>query len=72
MNNQNKNQIVAASRIQSYWREFRACKILDDFNHFNLDVKGNKISFDDFTKLMMDKEIVNIAGNLIIAIQSRL
>ena len=72
MNNQNKDKIVAASRIQSYWREFRACKILDNFNRFNLEGKGDSISFDDFTKLMMDKEIVNIAGNLIIAIQSRL
>ncbi len=74
MNNKiyNKNEIVATSRIQSRWREFKVIKLLKKFSAFDLNAKGNDKSFDDFTKIMIDKDIVNIAGELIYAIQARL
>ena len=74
MNNNihNRNEVVAASRIQSRWREYKVIKLLKKFSAFNLNDKGNDKSFDDFTKIMVDKDIVHIAGELIYALQARL
>lgn len=74
MNNNlyDKNKVIATSRIQSRWREFKVIKLLKQFSAFNLNAKGETRSFDDFTKIMVDKDIVNIAGELIYALQARL
>jgi hypothetical protein len=68
----NNKKIIAASRIQSFWREHKALSLLKIFIDFHLEEHSDSVSFDDFTKFMMDKNVVNVAGELIYAIQARL
>ena len=62
-NKMNKN--IAVIKIQRYWRSYQLVKFLKKFNKFNLKEKSLKLSFDDFTKLLINKEILKVTGYLI-------
>jgi hypothetical protein len=56
-------------KIQKTWRLFKAKSYLKIFNKYDLKKQSETISFDDFTKLMLNKELMNITGYLIFYIQ---
>jgi hypothetical protein len=56
-------------RIQRYWRLYQAIKYFKKFNDYKLDKKSETLQFDDFTKIMLNKELTDITAYLIYYIQ---
>jgi len=59
------NKNIAVIKIQRYWRSYQLVKFLKKFNKFNLKEKSLTLSFDNFTRLLLNKEIIKVTGYLI-------
>lgn len=59
----------AVLRIQKQWRLHQAIKYFKKFNNFELDEQSQNLDFDDFTKIMLNKELTDITAYLIFYVQ---
>ncbi len=66
---ENRIKTNAVVRIQKNWRVYQAIKYLNRYNKYELDKQSTTLQFDDFTKIMMDKELTDITAYLIFYVQ---
>ena len=69
VNIENKIKSNAVMRIQRGWRLHKANNFLNLLHKFDLSQQSLDLNFDDFTKIMLNKDLTTIVANLIYYIQ---